>query len=110
MDTKIVLLKKTFSNCTKEITLYCDNICDDDITYICIDYCNEYSNGEFQDGNAFVELTAILEAYSMKTYAELVSYYKEKYGNDENAWKKIILEIKEKGLDPSEDESEGEIY
>ena len=104
-ETKKVLFKKTFSNCTKEVVMYCDDIVDDDELFVCFDYSNEYSNGENQDGNAFVELPKILNAYSLKSYEELASYYLDKFGNDENAWGKIIKEIKKKGLDPSVDEA-----
>jgi len=48
-----------------------------------------------------------LSAFGFADYEKLKAYLAEKYNDDEKAWQKIVKEMKDNGLSPSVDESEG---
>ena len=72
-----------------------------------MDYNIKYTNGDFQNGNCMIDTKETLSAFGFTNYEELKSYLAGKYNDDEKAWQKIVDEMKEKGLSPNVDESEG---
>lgn len=53
-----------------------------------------------------MELDDALKAYQVSSFKELAENLSARYNGDEKAWQKIVEEMKGKGLDPNEDESE----
>lgn len=91
---------------TKTIFMYIEDLDGDGELYLNIDYDIEYSNGDGNQGNAFVELDDVLKAYQVNSFKELADNLSARYNGDEKAWQKIVEEMKGKGLDINEDESE----
>ena len=106
--TACVLYAKKFANGMKEIHFYSSDFMGDGEDIFQMDYNVEYTNGEFKNGNCMIDTKEVIDALCFADYDELKTYLAKKYNDDEKAWQKIVEEMKEKGLSPSVDESEGE--
>ena len=109
-NTACILFAKRYANNMKEIFFYSSDFMGDGEDLFQMDYNVEYTNGEFLHGDASIETKSVLAAFGFTDYDELKNYFSNKYADDEKAWQKIIDEMKGKGLSPSVDESEGDIY
>ncbi len=109
MYEKCILVEKHCTNRVKRVYFYAEDIDDDGVLYFQVEYNTEYSNGTSQDGNSFIELDKVLNEYSMD-YPTLKEYLVRKYQGNENAFKEIISEMEEKGLELNTDENESEYF
>ena len=105
--TICILYANKFSNGSKEIHFYSSDFMNDGEDLFQFEYNIEYSNGDFQHGDGLIDTKDVLETFGFADYSELKTYFSEKYKNDENAWHKIVKELKDKGLSPNIDEDEG---
>lgn len=105
---KCTLCSKKYANSKKEICFYIESMDGNDEIQFNIEYHTEYSNGELQDGYAYVDIEELAEAYGMNDFNEIKQYFISKYKDDERAFKNIIENMKGKGLNPYIDETEGE--
>ena len=105
---KCTLCSKRYANSKKEVYFYAESMEDNDDIQFNIEYHTEYSNGELQDGYAYVDIEELAEAYRMNDFNEIKQYFISKYKDDERAFKNIIEDMKGKGLNPYIDETEGE--
>lgn len=105
--TVCVLYAEKFDNGTKEIYFYSSDFMDDGEDSFQMDYNIEYDNGKSLHGDCMVNSEELIAAFGFNDYEELKAYFAEKYTDDENAWEKIIEEIKGKGLCANEYEDEG---
>lgn len=101
-----LLLDRQYSNCTKRVAIYSEEIEDIDGKLFNIDYDIEYNNGEGKQGNAFVSLEDALSSYGFSSEKELRSYYMGKYEGDEKGFHKIVQELEERGLEPNVEETD----
>ena len=93
-------------NRVKEVVIYTE-VCEDDGNVVfTVDYDIQYSNGECKEGCAMVDLADVLKVYNASSFKEVADGLKSRYENDENAWQKIVAEMKEKGLDVCDYEDE----
>lgn len=104
------LYHKETNHRSKSVTIYVEDLDGDGELFFNIDYDIEYSNGEGQQGNAFVELEDVLKAYNVNSFDELVKEFSGRYNGDEKAWQNIVAELKAKGLNVDEDESESDDF
>jgi len=107
-QTICVLCAMKFANGAKEIYFYSSDFMNEGIDLFQLEYNVEYANGEFQNGSCMIDTKEIISSFDFVDYGELKAYFVNKYNNDTNAWQKIVQELKDKGLSPSIDESEGE--
>lgn len=105
-ENQCTLFHEEIKSRTKTVFMYTEDLEGDGELCLNIDYDIEYSNGDGQQGNAFVELDDALKAYQVSSFKELAENLSARYNGDEKAWQKIVEEMKGKGLDPNEDESE----
>ena len=93
-------------NRVKAVVIYTE-VCEDDGNVVfTVDYDIQYSNGECKEGCAMVDLADVLKVYNAGSFKEVADGLKSRYENDENAWQKIVAEMKEKGLDACDYEDE----
>lgn len=104
------LYHKETNHRTKTVTIYVEDLDGDGELFFNIDYDIEYSNGEGQQGNAFVELDEVLKAYHVNSFVELVKELSDRYNGDERSWQKIVEELKGKGLYVDVDENESDDF
>lgn len=102
-----ILLAKRFANAIKEIYFYSSDFSGNGKDLFQMEYNMEYDNGDIQEGNCSIDTEDVLSAFGFKDYEELKSYLVNKYNEDNNAWRKIVDEMREKGLSPMVDEDEG---
>ena len=107
-NTICILLVKECSNCIKKIYFYSYDLCNEGIDEFLLDYDIEYSNGEFKNGSCIIDTTEVMDAFGFESYDDLKKYFSQKYSDRDDAWKAIIEEMKEKGLNSSVDENEGD--
>lgn len=108
IKTKVILYRHKESNgTTKKIYMYLQDLYIDEEIFFNIDYETKYPNGSFENGNGMENLDMILNAYGFEDYKELFFYFRQKYENDKDAFRKVISDIKSKGITLSVDESKG---
>lgn len=104
--TRCELFYKEYPTVTKRVYIYCEDILEDGNFQFQIDYVNEFVDGHSEEGNAFADLNEVIKAYNAKDYDDLMFIFSTRFFNDENAWEKVIRDMKSKGIDVNEDESE----
>jgi len=108
-DKRDILYSESRANSKKEVYIYIKDLGyneEEDVVFN-VDYHIEYDNGDFQDGNAFVPVEEIFNAYDTGDYDTLRQHFIGHYKGDKEAFTNIINELKKKGLNPNVDESEG---
>lgn len=105
-DEKYVLLHKNYANREKSVTLFSYDFEDDGNLILSVEYSTQYSNGEGQHGSAMANLCDVLDAYNYGSLKELADDLKSRYEKDDKAWEKISAELKNKGLEVWDDETE----
>ncbi len=106
-DSKVVIFYDEQSDKTSEVFIYLQDLNEDGEIFFNIDYQTNYLNGTFENGNGFVELNKITEAYGFDDYNELSSYFCYTYENDKDSFKKIVKDIQQKGIKLNLDECQG---
>ncbi len=101
-----ILFANKKNNNRKGIYFYSSDLCDDGVEVLQLEYIIELFNGDSKEGNCIVDTDDILAAFNFKTYNDLKRYFYDKYVDKDDAWQSIIQEIKDKGLNPSIDESD----
>lgn len=111
-ESKIYLFSINLENYKHYISIYLDDLTDEDIfLYV---YESKYIyNGRthvFANKTATALTNALSSdfdrAYNISTYDELISYFKSKFSNDEFAYRKIIDDIKSTGIGIDEEVEE----
>lgn len=105
--TKVIIFQTKNDNTSTETYIYLQDLFNDGEILFNIDYETNHFDESFENGNGMVELEIILGAYGFKDYEELSAYFLGKYKNNKDAYKKIISDIKSKGIEISVDESVG---
>ena len=95
---KTIFFKKKYANCTKEVYAYMDELLHENDKIILINSDIEYSNGESDSKNTFVELGEVLKAFELESYEQLMSYWTDMYKDDEKTFEKIVKSLEEKGI------------
>ena len=72
---KCTLCSKRYANSKKEVYFYAESMEDNDDIQFNIEYHTEYSNGELQDGYAYVDIEELAEAYRMNDFNEIKQYF-----------------------------------
>ena len=105
--TCCILYVNKFANGIKYIYFYSSDLLGFGEEDFQLEYDIEYSNGDFQHGYAIISTKELIDAFGFEDYNSLKLYFANKYVDDINAWRKIIMEIQGKGLSPNIDENEG---
>ena len=105
--TCCILYVNKFANGIKYIYFYSSDLFGFGEEDFQLEYDIEYSNGDFQHGDAIISTKELIDAFGFEDYNSLKLYFANKYVDDINAWRKIIMEIQGKGLSPNIDENEG---
>ncbi len=106
-DTKMVIFLDNQNHPKKEIYIYLQDLNEDGEIFFNVDYEINNQDGSFQNGNALENLNDILEAYGFEDYKRLSEYFRNMFGDDSDAFHKIIEDINGKGVRMLVDESEG---
>ena len=104
--TCCILYVNKFANGIKYIYFYSSDLLGFGEEDFQLEYDIEYSNGDFQHGDAIISTKELIDAFGFEDYNSLKLYFANKYVDDINAWRKIIMEIQGKGLSPNIDENE----
>ncbi len=105
--TCCILYVNKFANGIKYIYFYSSDLLGVGEEDFQLEYDIEYSNGDSQHGDAIINTKDLIDAFGFEDYNSLKLYFANKYVDDMNAWRKIIMEIQGKGLSPSIEENEG---
>lgn len=103
----VTLFKKNDAFSRTEIFIYLEEDDEYDEIVFNVEYSTEYKDGTFNYGNGFGRLDEILKSYQFNDPEQILLYFKQRYDNDEKAFKKIVEDIKNKGINLSVDEAEG---
>lgn len=106
-ETKVFLFSESQNDKTTEVFIYLQDLNEDGELFFNVDYEIQHKNGSFENGNGLVELDVILAAYGFEDYKKLSAYFRYMFEHDSDAFKKVIADIKSKGVNISVDESEG---
>ncbi len=107
-ETICILSAKKCSNCLKETYFYSSDMANEGFDDFQLEYNVEYSNGDFQYGSCEIATEEVLEAFGFNSYNDLKKYFSDKYIDKDDAWRAIVQEMREKGLEPLVDEGEGD--
>lgn len=106
-ETKVFLFSESQNDKTTEVFIYLQDLNEDGELFFNVDYEIQHKDGSFENGNGLVELDVILAAYGFEDYKKLSAYFRYMFEHDSDAFKKVIADIKSKGVNISVDESEG---
>lgn len=101
-----IIFAEKYANCEKYIWFYISDFMDEGELMLQVEYEINYSNGDSQFGDYFIELEDVLNTFGYKTYKQLQLNLERKYKDDNKAWYNILSELKSLGLEPNVDESE----
>lgn len=107
-ETICILLAKECANCFKDIYFYSSDMANEGADDFQLEYNVEYSNGDFQYGSCVIATEEALEAFGFNSYHDLKKYLSDKYIDKDDAWRAIVQEMKDKGLEQFVDEGEGD--
>lgn len=107
-ESKVVLFSEAKNNITTEVFMYLQDLNEDGELFFNIEYVIQHSDGTFKNGNGLVELDKILAAYGFEEYRKLSAYFRYMYEHDCDAFKKVVDDVKNKGINMYVDESEGD--
>lgn len=113
-DSKTVLFSIDLENYKHRISIYLDDLTNQDIFLYVYEYKYIY-NGRthvFENRTATALTNALNQdfdrAYNISSYNDLMTYFKSKFSNDEFAYHKIVNDIKSTGIGIDEDIEERE--
>ena len=106
-ETICILLAKECANCFKDTYFYSSDLINEGFDDFQLESNVEYSNGDFLCRSCIIPTEEVLDAFGFGSYNDLKKYLSDKYIDKDDAWSAIVQEMKDKGLEPSIDEDEG---